>query len=176
MACLKTLVATRAMQRPLVGFGHSGACAWETLTPVHLPNHHPIPGAARPCCPVLSVPSPVTDNLISLKSGKQKGVKAVLTALRDALAASPTPQPTKRVFPAPAISPHLGSLPSPAHWGLFTGTRGAWVPKICPRVTAACPKVGSPFAFRRGTVEGWRGALALRPHPGCVMDFWMAVG
>lgn len=119
VACLKTLVATRAMQRPPVGFGHSGACAWETLTPMHLPKHHPIPGAARHCCPVLSVPYAVTDHLISLKSGKQKGVKAALTALRDALAASPAPQPTKRVFPAPAISPPPWVAAVPGALGSF---------------------------------------------------------
>lgn len=104
------------------------------------PQTPPIPGAARHCCLVLSVPYAVTDHLISLKSGKQKGVKAVLTAFRDALAASPT-------FPAPAISPRLGSLPSLALLGLFTGTRGTRVPKICPRVTAACPKVGVSLRF-----------------------------
>lgn len=143
------------------------------LTPMCLPKHHPIPGAAGRCCPVLSVPSLVTDSLISLKSEKQNGAKAVLSVLRDALAASPTRQPTKHARPAPAISPRLGLLLHPACLGPFAGT---WVPKSCPGVTAACPKVGSPFAFHIGTVEGWQGALAPRPHPGCVMDFWMAMG
>lgn len=91
--------------------------------------------------------------------------------LRDALAASPTPQPTKHVLLAPGHLPPL--LRSLEPFCRDLGDQGA---QNYPGVTAAHPKVEFPFASRSGTVEGWQGAPALRMQPGCAVDFWMDLG
>lgn len=93
---------------------------------------------------------------------------------RDALTVSPALQLTKHMLLVSALSPQLSSLLSPAHSGPFTGTQGTWGPKSCPRLILLAQRRGLPFCIC--PMEGWQGALSLRPHPACAMDFWMAVG
>lgn len=66
----------------------------------------------------------MTERLVSLKSGKQNGAELVLSVLRDALTASPTPQATKHALLAPD---HLPS--ASGHLGPFAGAWGTRVPK-----------------------------------------------
>lgn len=181
IACLKTQVTTGAMQRllaalvrgTLVGLGHSGACAWGHSPPITsqtplLPvssevpppcAHCPLPGDKEPCF---------------FKTRKTKrGASSAFCALRCSYC-DPCSAVGQTHTAGLSTQPQFRSLLSPAHSGLFTGTQGTWGPNSCPRPVFAWPEVGTPFLdMSHGRMA--RGSMP-EPHPGCAMDFWMAVG
>ena len=131
-----------------VGFWSFRCLCMGDAHPHMLPQTPPHPRNSQALLPCAQCPLPGDKkSLVSLKSGKQNGVQAVLSVLRDALAVSPTPQATKRVLLAPAINPRLVSLLPPACLGPFTGTRGTWGAQKLSWGDSCLPKGGASLRF-----------------------------